>query len=365
MPDHIFVISEQTGSITTPNASDKVVLTGTHPKGSSNFIDDLELTLYPENNSKPISIKIPESGIFIQLFLGDFTGDNCCEIMIRGDLGGTGGYAIALIYQYEKGTLKELFNQDRFSQKNNCSAAYQNNYQMLVTCPHGSFPIDLSSCPKEYLSMIYTTDQKVKPDVTASVSWLNEVYPVKPLSQSYYDLILYQRIIGIIEADTVGYVETRLTFQQTEFTPVYRGILLLCDSVKTASVSSMEFDPAPLTTVTPSGLDVYYSQQFKIEPENLDLIINAISEDEGILYADGYLMNLKSTPIRQITNFYLTLRDANGKTFAAKKVSSIDIGGLLNPYEGRRIFFRFQGPEYCLTDIDATSIHWDYGYHLI
>ncbi|MBE5960851.1 MAG: hypothetical protein E7256_05625 [Lachnospiraceae bacterium] len=365
MPEQTFVISEQIGNITSPNASDKVILTGIHPEPGGMFIDDLELTLYPSDNAKPVSLKIPESGIFLQLFLGDFTGDGRSDIMIRGDLGGTGGYAIALIYHYEKGTLKELFNQDRFSQKNTCTAAYQNNYQMLIKCPASSFPIDLSSYSKEYLSMIYTDDKKVKPNISASVSWLNEVFPVKPVSETHYDLILYQRIIGVFEADTIGYIETRLSYQKKEFVPIYKGVLMLSDQVRTASVSSMEFDSNLQNISSTSGLDVYYSQQFKIEPENLDLIINAISEDDNVLYADGYLINLRNTPIRGITNFYLKLHDARGTTFASKTVPSINIGGTLNPYEGRRIFFRFQTKEYSLSGIDTSSIHWDYGYHLL
>ena len=118
-----------------------------------------------EESNKPIITEIPYTGYSLELFLGDFNGDGRDEIMVRGEYGGSGSYAIAAIYKYKDGYLEEIFNPDMFSEK----------YKFIGT----QQPI---------------------------ISAINGAYPIKSVFQKNYFLFIRQRVIGVSNADKIGYI---------------------------------------------------------------------------------------------------------------------------------------------------------------
>lgn len=108
-PTKKVLIDSSHGNISKENSKDEVILVGVYPFEGISYVDNIELILKPED-SDSITVKIKYSGYNMQLFLGDFTGDNKLEIMVRGGFGGSGGFEIGVIYKYEDGKLIEIFN---------------------------------------------------------------------------------------------------------------------------------------------------------------------------------------------------------------------------------------------------------------
>jgi len=121
------IIDVNSGNITGEYSKDKATLVGVYPYKDIPYADNIELVLDPEDGES-ISISFPYSGYNMQLFVGDFTGDNKSEIMVRGGFGGSGGFEIAVIYKYEAKKLIEIFNQDQVNRNNPCTAKYKDNY---------------------------------------------------------------------------------------------------------------------------------------------------------------------------------------------------------------------------------------------
>ena len=219
------IIDVNSGNITGEYSKDKATLVGVYPYKDIPYADNIELVLNPENE-EPISINFPYSGYNLQLFVGDFTGDNKSEIMVRGGFGGSGGFEIAVIYKYEDNKLIEIFNQDLVNQNNPCTAKYKDNYKVHVNCDKKKYSINISSRPKEYLEQIYTPTGTVKPDYEPYIDSPNAIYPIKQIYSDAYQLLIQQRIVGIANVDTLGVIETLSSLINSEFEVIYKGLLL-------------------------------------------------------------------------------------------------------------------------------------------
>ena len=102
-------------------SKDDVILIGISPYKGSSYVDEIEIVLNQENGNS-MSIKFPYSGYDMQLFLGDFTGNNRSDIMVRGEFGGSGGFEIGVIYKYENG--KFVVDEEKVELVNNIFLSY-------------------------------------------------------------------------------------------------------------------------------------------------------------------------------------------------------------------------------------------------
>ncbi|WP_251861465.1 tetratricopeptide repeat protein [Clostridium sp. Marseille-Q2269] len=204
------VLDVKMGDVISKYSRDKVTLLGSYLEKDSKFVDNLELVITPGDGSPTLITKLPYSGYDLQLFLGDFNGDNKDEIMVRGSFGGSGGYAIAEIYDYKAGRLIGIFNPDKFSENYKVIARYLDGYKVLVNSItlNEYFIYDISHTPKEYLNMIYDENGKVISSDEPTISAINDAFPIKLISENNYYLFIRQRIIGVSNADTIGYVES-------------------------------------------------------------------------------------------------------------------------------------------------------------
>lgn len=221
------VIDTALGNIIGEHTLDKVTLVGVYPFKDSSYVDDIELVLNFENNSK-VSIRFPYSGYNMQLFIADFTNDKRDEIMIRGGFGGSGGFEIGVIYKYEDGNLIKIFDQNEFYNQNKCTAKYEDNYKVNINCGRKKYLLDISSRPKEYLDLIYDSDGKLKENsITLSyVDAPNVIYPVKQVYNSYYELLIQQRVVGIVNVDTLAVIQTLISLENTTLNEIYKGLLI-------------------------------------------------------------------------------------------------------------------------------------------
>ncbi|MEG0857547.1 MAG: hypothetical protein RSG52_13830 [Terrisporobacter sp.] len=359
------------GSITNENSEDKAILFGVYPFEGSNYADKLELVLNRENDI-PITITFPYSGYDMQLFVGDFTRDKRDDIMVRGSYGGSGGFEIGVIYRYDDGKLIEIFNQEKYEENNTCSAKYKDNYKVLINCGNKRYLIDISSRPKDYLNIIYDDNKKVKYLIEPYVDAPNGIFPIKQVFNDYNNLLIQQRIVGEVNADTLGVIQTLVDLHNNNFNTIYKGLLSFpyedvkkIENEKRMKVRKRRHILEGSKIITTSLLnrnEIYYGNEFTVQRDNLNLIVNSINEDRNTLYVDAYIMNLKSYEINQINNFNLVLKDSKGRVFGRKTFDSIDIGGKINPNEGKRLFLSFFSNEYSLFDIDTNNLTWNFTY---
>lgn len=357
-PSDKTIIDVKQGNITAPYSEDKAVLVGVYPTNGSSYANNLELVLNLEN-SEPITIELPYSGYNMQLFIGDFTGDNKSEIMVRGGFGGSGGFEIGVIYKYENGKLVEIFNQDTFVNNNTCSSKFKPNYKAAVYCGKNKYLIDLSSKKDDYLDYIYSPDGKLISSQSPYVDAPSAILPIKQVYNNYYELLIQQRIVGIANADTLGVIQTLGSLTDSKFKPIYKGLLLPSYSLRPSKNSRPSYKDGLF-----NRNEIYYGREFNIDRDNLDLIVNSIYEDRNTLYVDGYLLNLTDYPISRIDDFTLNLFDSNRRLFAQKTFYNVGIQGSLRPYEGKRVLFTFFYDEYSLLNADTNNISWNYNYNI-
>lgn len=114
-----------------------------------------------------------------------------------------------------------------------------------------------------------------------------------------------------------------------------------------------------------STTEIYFCEEFFLENNTINLIINSIKKDKNILYLDGYMINLKKVPLSSLFNFHLELRDNRGITFANKLFKNIDIGGNLGVLRSKKVLLTFLPTEYELFGSDLSNITWYYTYDFI
>lgn len=223
--DNKVVIDSISAHILDEYSKDEAILVGVHPYEDSSYSDNLELVINPETGY-PITLKLAYSGYNMKLFAGDFTNDKKDEIMIRGSFGGSGGFEIGVIYKLIDDNIKEIFNQNDIVNNSPCTAKYKDNYKVHISCGNNKYSINLANRPKDYLNLIYDSEGKVNPEATASVDAPDALFPVKDVDNNYYELLIQQRIVGIINADTLGIIQTQFNLLDDKLTIATKGIYL-------------------------------------------------------------------------------------------------------------------------------------------
>ena len=78
--------------------------------------------------------------------------------------------------------------------------------------------------------MAYDDEGKVLPGVEAYVDAPNALFPIKDVDNSYYELLIQQRIVGVVNADTLGIIQTLCNFLDNKFHVVTKGLYFTLDS---------------------------------------------------------------------------------------------------------------------------------------
>lgn len=108
--------------------------------------------------------------------------------------------------------------------------------------------------------------------------------------------------------------------------------------------------------------ELYYSKEFTLQDNTINLIINNIKEEQNVLYVDGYIVNLKTVPLSRLFDFYLELKDYRGIPFASKTFRNIDIAGNLGVFKSKKVLLPFLDKEYSLFGADLSNVTWYYTY---
>lgn len=383
------IIDAAYGSITNKYTEDKVILVGEFPDEKSNYANSLQLVINRENDL-PLTIDVPYSGYNMQLFVGDFTGDRLENIMIRGEykkpcnniinenknVNNTSenkniiNYEIGVIYKYENENLIEIFNLETYRKNNSCSAKFKNNYRTSVTCNKKKYLIDLSTRSKDYLEMIYDENKKLKLNLSPIIDNPSGIYPIKQAFNDYYELLIYQRIVGINNMDTLGTIETLLDLRDNKLNIIYEG-LLSYPHEEVAKLRNKRGNKSNNRRKILEGskfIKAYSSKNktknnTEIKNGDLNLIIKSMDEECDTLYMDAYLLNLKSYELKSLSNLKVTLKDDKDRIVGNKVFNKVDIGKGLKPKEKVRVLLSFFSNEYNIFDnLDINNLTCEINY---
>nr|WP_035316077.1 hypothetical protein [Brevibacillus panacihumi] len=212
------------GDVTGDGVADNIYLYGDTSAGTGNFADHITLVIQDGVSQRSTRVEFPnDAGYNARLFLGDFSKDHVPDILVSIDSGGSGGYGFFYMYSFKNHVLREMFDVDKYNQAYQFQVNYEDYYKVSVGSRRLNvfFTIDISQKGRDYLSQYYYDNGKLKQPATGEVLALGALYPiVTNENRMGYDLLALQRIIGTINADTLGYVENLMTWNGDQFQSV-------------------------------------------------------------------------------------------------------------------------------------------------
>lgn len=374
------IIDSGYGSIVNKYSYDKVILVGEFPYERSSYANNLQLVIDKEDNL-PVTIHVPYSGYNMQIFVGDFTGNKIDNIMIRGDYidfnkidnkeskyeNNINNYELGVIYKFENGNLIEIFDTNNIKDKNLCTAKFKNNYKVSITCENKKYLIDLSAKSIDYLNRIYDKNKKVKTDLRPTLDRSMRIYPVKQTFNDYYDLLVYQTIVGIDKEDVIATIEILATLVDDKFHILYEGLLSYPyeESNKLMNEKRKKYRGRK-RVIEGSKFVKYYEEEYiskRVKNDDLNLIIKSMEEEDNTLYVDAYLLNLKQYELKSLSNLKVLLKDNQHKIVANKVFNKVDIGKGLKSQEKIRILLPFFYNEYNIfRGLDISNLTCEINY---
>ena len=209
------VIDVKMGKVTRRCKDETVILKGVYD--NSKFAEDCKIVIKNEEGIKEYPIEI--SGYNLKLFLGSFSRRQIEDIFVCGETGGSGGYVIGILYQYNEGKLKQIFNGNSFFDKYSCKAKYLDCYKVKIICNNykKEYILDISDKGKENLNSIYDENGKVITSESPTVSYMNKIEIVNTLQDKFLKLQIYERIIGSNNSQTLGYITQLVSVTSTGY----------------------------------------------------------------------------------------------------------------------------------------------------
>ncbi|WP_249336635.1 VCBS repeat-containing protein [Sporosarcina sp. Marseille-Q4063] len=209
---------------------DNVYLYGHVDEQLGNLAENITLVIRDGRSNKITEISlINNAGYNARLFLGDFNQDNIVDIMISADTGGSGGNGIFYIYSFRNNVLQELLDVDQYNATYLFEVHYEDFYKVRVESRQLNvvFTIDISNKGADYLSQFYNQEGILKEPVIGGALAISALNPIITNNKSYnYDVLAFQRIIGTVNVDTLGYVENLMTWNGDQFVSKWLSLLI-------------------------------------------------------------------------------------------------------------------------------------------
>lgn len=213
------ILQEEEGYFLDYEHKSKVVLKAKYPDKSL-YARDIQIDIYKEDkivlNIKPKT----NNGYSPKLNIGKYDTTCLDRIFLGMDSGGSGGYGYFYLYETKDTKLKTLFDYEKFGRTHKYEGKYLNNYRVEVNNYKHSleFIIDIGGKDKEYLNGIYDKNGELLKSQNADIGGVNFVFPSYNTTLGYNQLNVYQRVTGLYNADSLGYIVTFLSYKQGENT---------------------------------------------------------------------------------------------------------------------------------------------------
>lgn len=103
------IIDIKSGNVTGIEKNDTIILKGDYLDEDSSYVENAIIVIKDEDD-KEIEYPLKFEGYNLKLFIDNFISDKKDNILITGEPNALEGYITISIYEYDRGSLKEIFN---------------------------------------------------------------------------------------------------------------------------------------------------------------------------------------------------------------------------------------------------------------
>ena len=214
-----FIIMSLNGDVTGNGVPDKVYITG-EKKEDSPYITNVTLHVKNGRTGKTISVKPSiNEGYNPTIFLGDFTGNKVLDCLLQMDSGGSGATTYDYIYSFEGNRSRLIFDFEKYNNEFLYKIIYMNYFgvEAISFENKNKYIIDLAYRDEEYLRQIYNEDGTLKQPIEGFVNPLSALFPIDLERDRIYELMAFQKIAGLYNADALGYFQNILKWDGDKF----------------------------------------------------------------------------------------------------------------------------------------------------
>jgi hypothetical protein len=219
------VLQTTFGNVISKESINKLVVKGENIGGQ--YFDNIFIEIYGNDNNLINTIR-PQTnlGYAPNILLADFVGNGLDQVFLGINSGGSGGFGYFYVFDVSNNQIKTLFDYQEFSSKNQYTGRYINYYraEVVKTDSSAKYIIDLSARPKDYLDMIWGPDGKLLTPKSIDISDVNTVFAYYNSSTQLFELMIFQRVTGLYNADSLGYVITQQHIENDKFVTFYQSL---------------------------------------------------------------------------------------------------------------------------------------------
>jgi hypothetical protein len=184
-------------------------------KGSS-YYKELYVVVRDEKNAKvENSFELDFGGYVPRLILSNITKKDSSEIVVSAPTGGSGGMVDYSIWSLENNLLNEIFTSED-NEGIQLDGEFLPNYRVKLYFPLAEKAIimDLPRGPEAYIQVgLYDTKGNLlKHHVKPHMQGIINLLPIDTNGDGVSELLFTQRIVGLYNADTLGYVVGSLRY---------------------------------------------------------------------------------------------------------------------------------------------------------
>ncbi|SHE78265.1 hypothetical protein [Clostridium fallax] len=199
---------------------DKIILLGKdYTGGESNYKTNIYLEIIDGATNKKTTINFPNNeGYNSCLFLANFRNLKEKDILVRITSGGSGDYLFAYIVSFIENQYKIVFDSENYFKKEDYNGKFKDSYkvELVSNILKEKYSLDISNKEKDYLNLIYE-GEKLKNPMEVNVSSLNSLIPLNQCNDNIYNLLSFQKLLGINYGDLLGVIESYIKWDNKGF----------------------------------------------------------------------------------------------------------------------------------------------------
>ncbi|MDD3341552.1 MAG: VCBS repeat-containing protein [Bacilli bacterium] len=220
-----FLIDKKVGDVTGKGMLYEIDLLGKYvDKKNTQMVESLKIEVRDQRKRLVQKIFIPDViGYQPTLLLLPFRNKEIEDIFVSIESGGSGAFGYFYLYGYEGNQFEKIFDTSQFNKMFSYVVPYLKQYQVEVLNQtlKRKYMLDIKDRGPEYLNQIYQKNGQLIKPIFGDVSDLNQLFPLDINGDGIYELATLQRVIGLYNADLLGYLQTVLYWQKNHFDLFY------------------------------------------------------------------------------------------------------------------------------------------------
>lgn len=203
-PKYGVPIQTQHADVTGDQRPDVVALFGTKQEQDSPYYNSLSVVVQSAGAHQVMVIPVKEGGYNPYFKLCDLSGDGVLDILVGAETGGSAGTSNYFIYTVNRGQIMSLPTPQPIA----ATGSYLNHYKAMIKLGEKGKEVILDLRDRKELydqEGIYKNGKLLKP-VKVLVNDFSKLEPTRSGTDTQCSLVGLQRMSGIYNADTIGYV---------------------------------------------------------------------------------------------------------------------------------------------------------------